>query len=305
MIELARGAVALAISPDLGGSVMRFDFEGRPVMRPAPAGATNPLDCCSFPLVPYANRIEHGVLKFEGREYRLPLNFGDHPHALHGHGWQTAWRVETVSKDRASIAFDHAPDAWPWAYTAVQEFGLTSDGARIRMTVRNRDGKPMPISLGFHPYFPRYAGSRLTARIAGMWQSDSTMIPTVHVDGSPLLDLAGGAMISKAPFVDNCFTGWHPPARIGRPGHHPGSFGGMPVLPCLCPGRDGLFLCRARHCDAQRVQSARTGWRHGRASGRPRREPVHRNAHRDSQTLIYKRVRRTSPGKVSECDFLA
>jgi aldose 1-epimerase len=217
MIELARGGVALAILPELGGSVTRFDFEGRPVMRPAPKGATNPLDCCSFPLVPYANRIEHGVLKFEGREYRLPLNFGDHPHALHGHGWQTAWRVETVSKDRASIAFDHAPDAWPWAYTAVQEFGLTSDGARMRMTVRNRDGKPMPISLGFHPYFPRYPGSRLIARVAGMWQSDPTMIPTVHVDGSPLLDLAGGAMISQAPFVDNCFTGWHPPARIEQP----------------------------------------------------------------------------------------
>ena len=217
MIALTRGGFALAIAPEIGGAVTRFDFEGRPVMRPAAKGASNPLDCCSFPLVPYANRIENGVLKFQGREFRLPLNFGQHPHSLHGHGWQTVWHVEAVSQDSVSIAFDHAPDAWPWAYTAVQQFVLADDGVRMRMTVRSRDRQPMPISLGFHPYFPRHPGSRLTARIAGMWQSGPNLIPSVHVEGSPLLDLAGGAVISKAPFVDNCFTGWHPPARIEQP----------------------------------------------------------------------------------------
>jgi len=215
MITLTRGGFTLAIAPEIGGAVTRFELDGKPVMRPVPQGATNPLDCCVFPLVPYANRIEHGVLKFEGREYRLPLNFGDHPHALHGHGWQASWRVEAVSKDRAVVAFDHAPDAWAWAYTAEEEFALTDEGLRLRLTARSRDEKPMPISLGLHPYFPRLPGSRLTARTNGMWLSDPTELPTEL--GAPRIDLANGVVISKAPFVDNCFPGWHPPARIEQP----------------------------------------------------------------------------------------
>jgi aldose 1-epimerase len=215
MISLTKGKFALEVVPEIGGSISRFDVDGKPVMRPAPKGVTSPLDCCSFPLVPYANRIENGTLKFEGRDHPLPLNFGSHPHALHGHGWQTAWRVETVSKDRAVIAFDHAPDAWPWAYTAEQQFVLAEDGLHVRLTVRSRDGKPMPLSLGFHPYFPRLPGSRLTARVAGMWLSDPTELPTVL--GPPRIELSNGVVVTKAPFVDNCFTEWQSPARIEQP----------------------------------------------------------------------------------------
>jgi aldose 1-epimerase len=217
MIALTRGGFELDIAPELGGAVTRFDCEGRPVLRAAPKGVTNPLDACVFPLVPYANRIEQGVLKFGGKEYRLPLNFGGHPHTLHGHGWQTAWRVETVAKDNASLAFDHAADAWPWAYTAGLSYALDDTGARFALTLRSRDDKPMPFSLGFHPYFPRGAASKITAVVAGMWRADATMLPTVHaVSGLPI-DLVHGQVVSKAPFVDNAFTGWRGPARIEQP----------------------------------------------------------------------------------------
>ena len=43
------------------------------------------------------------------------------------------------------------------------------------------------------------------------------MIPTQHVEGSPLLDLAQGVVVDKAPFVDYCFTGWQSPALIEQP----------------------------------------------------------------------------------------
>ena len=43
------------------------------------------------------------------------------------------------------------------------------------------------------------------------------MIPTEHVEGSPLLDLAHGVLVDKAPFVDNSYTGWSGPARIDQP----------------------------------------------------------------------------------------
>ena len=215
MITLGRGELEIDIAPDLGGAVTRLAFGDVPVMRTG--GTTHVLDASCFPLVPFANRIENGVFTFAGRQYRLPLNFADHPHALHGHGWQNAWRVETVSRDRVSLAFDHARDAWPWAYAVEQVFAMTDDGVAITLSLRSRDDNPMPYSLGLHPYFPRCPGSRLTASVKGMWRGDATMIPTEFVGATDLIDLGQGQSIAKAPFVDNTFTGWEGPARIEQP----------------------------------------------------------------------------------------
>ncbi len=76
----------------------------------------------------------------------------------------------------------------------------------------------MPFSMGLHPYFPRTAGSVVQAKVAGMWQSTPTMIPSQLVPSTALVDLGGGQTIAKAPFVDNTFTEWQGPARITQPG---------------------------------------------------------------------------------------
>jgi aldose 1-epimerase len=217
MITLGRGSLELDILPEIGGSGAGLTFENRPVLRPVPHGTTNVLDTACFPLVPYANRIENGLLSFEGQDYRLPLNFGEHPHSLHGHGWQTAWRVEALSRDRCTLAFDHAADAWAWAYAAEQVFSMTDDGVVVQISLRNRSDKPMPYSLGLHPYFPRVPGSSVTAAVDGMWDSDATQIPTKRIAAETLIDLAKTQSVATAPFVDNTFTGWKGPARIAQP----------------------------------------------------------------------------------------
>lgn len=217
MISLARSGLELELTPEIGAGVTRFAFEGRNVLRPAAPGATDVRDMSVFALVPYANRIENGLFKFQGHEYRLHRNMGDHPHPLHGHGWQTAWRISSLSRDRATLAYDHEPSDWPWAYSAEQVIALADGGASFRLTVRSRDAKPMPTSLGFHPYFPRMPRTRLTASVKGMWKCNDTTIPTEHVEGSPLLDLAHGALVDKAPFIDNSHTGWSGLARIDQP----------------------------------------------------------------------------------------
>lgn len=217
MITLGRGKFELDIAPEIGGAITRFECGDIPVMRPVAPGETNVLEMCSFPLVPYANRIAGGVFSFGGKEYRLPLNFGAHPHSLHGHGWQLPWRVEILSRDRISLAFDHAPDAWAWAYSAEQVFTMTDDGLVLALTLRSRDDKPMPYSLGLHPYFPRRPGSKLKAAVKGMWFADATLMPTDHVNADKLVDLNAGQTIAQSPFVDNTFTGWQGPAVITQP----------------------------------------------------------------------------------------
>jgi aldose 1-epimerase len=145
------------------------------------------------------------------------LNFGAHPHSLHGHGWQAPWRVEALSRDRVSLTFDHAPDAWGWAYSAEQVFTMLEDGLQLTLSLHSRDDKPMPYSLGLHPYFPRRPGSRIKATVQGMWLADDTMMPTEHVAATRLIDLGNGQTVAAAPFVDNTFTGWQSPAVILQP----------------------------------------------------------------------------------------
>ncbi len=97
----------------------------------------------SYPLIPYSNRIAQGRFSFEGVEHQLALNFGDHPHSIHGNAWQKPWQVAEVERcTHCRLSFLHRPvgdDArgWPFAYRAEQM--LRADrltALRITLTLR-------------------------------------------------------------------------------------------------------------------------------------------------------------------------
>ena len=191
-VVLRTARARVEILSGLGGAVGRFTWDGRDVLRPAPAGATEVLDTGSFALVPYCNRIRDGRFSFGGHEVVLSPNLGDHPHALHGQGWRGVWTVVSASETEAVLAFDHPPGQWPWAYRAEQRFVLGDEGLRIALSVTNTGTEPMPAGLGFHPYFPARAGERLRAGVTGVWMIDADCLPTTHVDGAWRSDWAAG-----------------------------------------------------------------------------------------------------------------
>jgi aldose 1-epimerase len=217
MIALKASGYELVLTPDVGASIGRFGYIGAPVLRTVAAGIVHAADSCCYPLVPFANRIENGCLRFGGSEIRLKPNLGNHPHPLHGHGWLEDWRMVSCTQTSAVFAFDHEKDEWPWAYTSEQSFALGDDGLKIRLSVRNRASTPMPVSLGLHPYFPRRAGTVLKARVGGVWLADALTIPTEHVAAGSVFDPSGGVLLRDAPFVDHCFTGWDGVVRIEQP----------------------------------------------------------------------------------------
>src|SRR5262249_15294953 len=159
MLALRSGGAVLDLLPEIGGAIARFAVDGIDVLRPAPPDTRDVLQTGCFPLVPFANRIAHGVFTFARETVRLPPNFGDHPHPLHGQGWHGAWTVRARSPDKAVLAFDHPAGAWPWRYEAEQTFTLMRDSLRIELAVTNHDLRIMPLSIGFHPYFPRTPGT--------------------------------------------------------------------------------------------------------------------------------------------------
>ena len=214
MRSLRCAGAALELLPGLGGSVGRFSVDGFDMLRPTRIDAASPLDTACFPLVPFANRAAHARFDFDGETIRLRRNFGNHPHALHGHGWQNAWRVETVQTDTALLSYGHAADDWPWNYRAEQTFRLKPDSLEIDRRLENRSGRAMPASLGFHPFFHRTFGAILQTEVEGVWLSDDTALPTTIAPPAHFVDLAQGADMSRAPFVDHGHFGWTGRASI-------------------------------------------------------------------------------------------
>lgn len=214
MIILERGGWRLSLRPDLGGSIARLTVDGRDVLRPTADGETDILQVACFPLVPYANRIADGRFSFDGRAVTLPALPQFTPHALHGDGWLSAWKVEAQGATSARMAYRHDAGDWPWAYEAIQTFALTDAGLRVDLSVRNLSDAPMPAGLGLHPYFPVGPDTRLTLTATSVWRAEGSLIPTAQVGTADVLDWSQGRSVADAPFVDHCYAGWDGSARI-------------------------------------------------------------------------------------------
>lgn len=208
---------ALELLPALGGAIGALRHEGHDVLRPTPEGARDALETGCFPLVPYANRIAYGQFEFAGHTHQLPLNFGDHPHSLHGLGWQTEWTVAETGVDHITLAHVHGGGAgWPWAYRAAQRFALAPGEARVELSLTNAGEVPMPAGLGLHPYFPCDAETCLTFKAERVWLADETMLPIEAAAAGAFGDWSASAPVAGATLIDNAYDGWDGAARVGQ-----------------------------------------------------------------------------------------
>lgn len=210
MIVLTAGDWRATLAPGLGGAVLTLDWRGQPVFRSTPDGATDILETACFPLVPYANRIADGRFVFEGRSVQLPTLERFAPHALHGDGWLLPWTVESQTENRVEMSLDWPGDAdgWPWPWRARQIVELTGEGLSISLSMTNTGDAVMPAGLGLHPYFHRYADSRLTLSAEGVWITDVREIPERLAPPAEIADWSNGLSLADAPFVDHAYAGW-------------------------------------------------------------------------------------------------
>ncbi len=233
LLTLRHDDAVVDLAPTTGGAIARFDWRGAPVLRATPSDAIADGDVrrhACYPLVPYSNRIERGRLAFRGTMHQLDRNFGDHPHAIHGVGWQRPWDVLDHDETSALLASEHEPRrsgtgdanarAWPWPFRATQWLQLGGDDTnavlRMRLTLTNRGDGPFPFGLGWHPFFPGSPDTTLGFGAKGVWETDDTILPVRHaaVAGKFLFDPPRG--IANL-FLDNVYTGWQGAAELRHP----------------------------------------------------------------------------------------
>jgi aldose 1-epimerase len=219
LVELRAGALRLALSPLVGGSISAFDWLGGemplPILRQSHSPLENVLDAACFPLVPYVNRIRGGCFSFRGREVRIAPNMPSDSSPLHGQGWLNPWRVEQASDTRVTLAFHHEADEWPWDYQARQHFDLDARGLSAEISCRNLSVDPMPCGLGFHPYFPCDPATRLYTTVTSAWTIDDKVLPVEQVPADGRYDLRNRIVCGQD--LDNGFGGWDGEARMSDP----------------------------------------------------------------------------------------
>jgi aldose 1-epimerase len=230
-LDLATPNARVRLAPHVGGAIASFTFREQPVLRETPPAALAAGDVratACYPLVPYSNRIRDARLRHDGRTFVLARNFGSHPHAIHGVGWQRAWSVIEASTRHAQVALAHDANgddaaAWPWPFRATQTFRLSEDANEPRavrlvvtLTLANTGREPFPFGLGWHPFFVRDAATRIAFRARQVWHNDATQLPQ-RLAAIPRTWRFDRPRETGDVALDNVFVGWSGTASIHQP----------------------------------------------------------------------------------------
>ncbi len=218
-LTLKAGRWSAEVAPAIGGALLSLSYKGEPILRPTPAEAIEAGDVrltAGYPMIPYANRIDHGRFSFGGGDHRLQPSDIALPHSLHGVGWRRAWTVEAATTKACTLRLVHHPDAdWPFAFSAVQQFVLSDQRLTLRMSVTNLEDAPAPAGLGWHPFFRRRPGEALTFSAKGAWANGPDLLPSaIETDAS--WNYGRGRALDQRG-VDNDFFGWGGLARLAAP----------------------------------------------------------------------------------------
>ena len=226
IVSLADGELSLDIAPEIGGSIVGFRIGDTPILRETTDEALASGDAtklASFPLVPFSGRIAWARFAFCGEEHALTPNFGENPHYLHGFGWRSRWTVGRRDAASVTLMLDHDPATgpeaagrWPLAMRAELTYALERGALSMTLAVENRDARPMPCGLGFHPYFPRRPGATLRLRAAGVWMPDENEIPTRREAPAGDTDFSTPKEVDGVT-LDNAFCGFGGKAELTFP----------------------------------------------------------------------------------------
>ena len=223
-IELRAGPARVVLAPAVGGAIAAFDWNGEAILHPTHAdalasGAVREFAC--YPLIPFSNRIADATLRWDGQTYRLPRYLLGEPHAIHGNGWQRAWTVFERGSARALLELVHdaageRAGEWPFPYVARQAFELSAETLTLSLAITNSGDRTFPFGLGWHPFFPRDAGTELQFAARSVWCTDATRLPSRRDIVPPAWNFGAPRPVATTT-LDNCFCGWQPPAVVRWP----------------------------------------------------------------------------------------
>jgi aldose 1-epimerase len=163
--------VEVSIIPSAGNRAYRMLIAGKnilyfPFEDPAEIKTGKHLNGIPF-LAPWANRMPGG-LHANGRYH--PFNMDSilirrDQNGIPIHGLLTAsplWKVVEATADAESASvtsrlefglYPHLMENWPFAHDYEMTYRLAEGILEVSLVIFNRGSEPMPLAVGFHPYF--------------------------------------------------------------------------------------------------------------------------------------------------------
>ncbi len=220
MIELTAGKnLRLTLDPQNGAGVRTLVcLNGKgdwvPVLQPADPADSTASGSAMFPMVPFANRARGNVLQVGTATIRLSPNSAD-PLAIHGFGWQRPWDV--VSQDAESCCLVlRADPGMPLRFEARIRVLVLGNEVEFSLDVTNPGSEPIPVGLGWHPYFPHLDRTTLRFRSDAFWLEGPDHLPTDPLHVPEELDFSASRAVPSS-WRNNCYEGWPGRAVIVQP----------------------------------------------------------------------------------------
>ena len=247
---LANDPVRLVVAPELGASILAFDFvaDGAsiPIFRRTPDVIDSVFDCAMPIMLPWINCISGGGFHADGVFHPIAPNLPGEPFPNHGNGFQSLWRIVSQSSTTISLALN-SEGPGPYAYDATYDLSLDGASCTARIEVTNQSAFRLPFGAGFHPWLPRTADVSVKAIADQVWLEDERYIPTkpVALDVVPDFDFRSGNRLPDR-WINNSFVAWDGCAEITWPKHALGLKVSAPGTRCYhvySPGRAAAFFC--------------------------------------------------------------
>ena len=210
-LALAAGAWRAVLWPAQGATIAALTLAGRDLIVPIPAGGDPTFGFHgAFWMAPWTNRLEEGRLRVGDTVHAMPINRPAEGHALHGFLRELPWQVVQAAPDRAELACTFARA--PFDGTAQLSVALTPAGLALGIRLTHGGAAPLPMGLGWHPFFTRPAGTRLRFAATTVFGRDARFIAAAPRPGR---GLDGDEAVLDG--LDTHFAGWDGAAEITRP----------------------------------------------------------------------------------------
>lgn len=171
-----------------GQNVIRIPFATVEDFRARPGLNGIPL------LAPFANRLDEPAFYANGKKYNFDLELGNVRGPIPIHGYLSSakdWKMVEAKADGNAAWVTNRLDFYrnpqwmqqfPFAHTLEMTYRLADGVLEVRTKVVNHATEPMPVAIGFHPYFQLTDSTReewtLSVGAKTHWLLAENKIPT-------------------------------------------------------------------------------------------------------------------------------
>lgn len=201
---------ATAVIASLAGALRSYSVNGIHLTETWGDSAI-PVGGAGILLAPWANRVDGGIWRLDGKEQRLDITELGKGNAIHGLLRNTGYQPVAVSESSVRLQAEIFPQhGYPFHLLHAVEYSLTEERLTVEQSLENLSDAAAPFALGAHPYLKisdvPTEDLTLTLHAGYVFETNERSIPTGKVRVSGQFDLRVGQRIGDLEF-DAAFGG--------------------------------------------------------------------------------------------------